>query len=171
MARLLRMHATLTAELGRRLGAESSLSYSDYEVLVVLTDQPGGHLRLFEIAEMLGWEKSRVSHQIARMVDRGLVEKVRCDTDRRGSFVTATANGRRAIESAAPGHVAAVRELFVDRLTTAQIEAIADVAVAVLALGHPSVVLVAYGGWGRSVVVVGGDETVEAVTSVPTTGT
>ena len=97
-------------------------------MLVALTDQADGRLRLFEIAELLGWEKSRVSHQIARMVERGLVEKVRCDTDRRGSFVTPTTEGRRAIRSAAPGHVAAVRELFVDRLTAAQVEAIADAA-------------------------------------------
>ncbi len=109
-------------------GGVVALSYSDYEVLVALTEQAAGRLRLFEIAERLGWEKSRVSHQIARMVERGLVEKVRCDTDRRGSFVTPTAEGRRAIESAAPGHVAAVRELFVDRLTVGQLEALADAA-------------------------------------------
>jgi DNA-binding MarR family transcriptional regulator len=131
---MLRMHSWLTAELGRRMGAESSLSYSDYEVLVVLTDQADGRLRLFEVAEMLGWEKSRVSHQVARMVDRGLLQKVPCDTDRRGSFVMATAKGRREIKSAAPGHVAAVRELFVDRLTAAQLEGIAGVARDVLSL-------------------------------------
>ena len=129
----LRTHAAVTAELGRRLAVESSLSYPDYEVLVTLTDQVDGRLRLFEIAELLGWEKSRVSHQIARMVERGLVEKVRCDTDRRGSFVTPTTEGRQAITSAAPGHVAAVRQLFIDRLTSAQLEAVAGIATNVLA--------------------------------------
>jgi DNA-binding MarR family transcriptional regulator len=130
---LLRLHAQLTAELGRRLTLESPLSYPDYEVLVVLTDRPDGQmLRVFELAEALGWEKSRASHQVARMAERGLVKKVPCPTDRRGAFVASTARGRRYIESAAPGHVAAVRELFVDRLSPAQLDAIAQAAEDVL---------------------------------------
>jgi DNA-binding MarR family transcriptional regulator len=62
------------------------------------------------------------------MTERGLVKKVPCPTDRRGAFVAVTARGRRYIEAAAPGHVAAVRELFVDRLTPAQLDAVARVA-------------------------------------------
>ena len=126
------MHAQLSAELARRLTSESPLSYQDYEVLVALTDRPDSRLRVFQLAEVLGWEKSRASHHIARMTGRGLVKKVPCPTDGRGSFVAATARGRRQIEAAAPGHVAAVRELFVDRLTPAQLDAIADAAEDVL---------------------------------------
>jgi DNA-binding MarR family transcriptional regulator len=129
---LLRLHAQLTAELARRLAAESPLSYPDYEVLVALTDRPDGRLRVFELAEALGWEKSRASHHVARMAERGLVKKLPCRTDRRGALVAATARGRRYIEAAAPGHVAAVRELFVDRLTPAQLDAMARTAEDVL---------------------------------------
>jgi DNA-binding MarR family transcriptional regulator len=130
---LLAMHAQLGAELARRLAAESPLSYQDYEVLVVLTDRPDSRLRVFELAEVLGWEKSRASHHLARMSGRGLIKKVPCPTDGRGSFVAATTKGRRQIEAAAPGHVAAVRELFVERLTPAQLDAIANAAENVLA--------------------------------------
>lgn len=130
---LLRMQAHLVSELGRRLANGSSLSYPDYEVLVTLTDQPNERLRLFELAHELAWEKSRLSHHVTRMVDRGLVAKEPCETDRRGSFVVVTAEGRAAIEAAAPGHVAAVRELFVDRLTGDQLSAIAGAAETVLA--------------------------------------
>jgi DNA-binding MarR family transcriptional regulator len=129
---LLRMHAEVTAELDRRLAAESGLSYQDYEVLVALTDQPDGRLRLFELADGLGWEKSRLSHHVVRMTARGLLEKIPCDTDRRGAFVAVTSDGRRAITAAAPGHVEAVRELFVDRLTQRQLDALADAAAAVM---------------------------------------
>jgi DNA-binding MarR family transcriptional regulator len=62
------MHAVVTAELARRLTAESTLSYPEYEVLVALTDHPEGRLRPFEIARRFGWEQSRVSHQVDRMV-------------------------------------------------------------------------------------------------------
>jgi DNA-binding MarR family transcriptional regulator len=125
---LLQLHSQLTAELARRLASESPLSYPDYEVLVALTDRPEGRLRVFELAEALGWEKSRASHQVARMAERGLVRKLPCLTDRRGAFIAATARGRRQLGAAAPGHVAAVRELFVDRLSPSQLDAITRVA-------------------------------------------
>jgi DNA-binding MarR family transcriptional regulator len=90
-------------------------------------------MRLFELAEALGWEKSRLSHQVARMAGRDLVTKEKCDSDRRGAFVVVTGYGRSVIEAAAPGHVAAVRRLFVDRLTPDQLDAIGDAAEVVLA--------------------------------------
>jgi DNA-binding MarR family transcriptional regulator len=127
------MQLRLTGELARRLAADSGLSYPDYVVLVALTDQPDGRLRLHELAQVLGWEKSRLSHHVARMAQRGLVTKEPCATDRRGSVVVVTGQGRREIGSAAPGHVAAVRELFVDRLTPAQLDALAEAAEEVLA--------------------------------------
>ena len=127
------MQMRLEAELARQLSADSGLSYPDYLVLVALTDRPEGRMRLYELAEILGWEKSRLSHHIARMTDRSLVKKERCDADRRGAFVVVTRKGRREIEAAAPGHVAAVRRLFVDQLTTSQLDTIGDAAEAVLA--------------------------------------
>lgn len=143
---LLGMHAQVVAELTRRLAASSALSYPDYEVLVALTDQPGGRMRLFALARVLGWEKSRLSHQVARMADRGLLVKVPCDTDRRGSFVAVTPAGRRAIEAAAPDHAAAVRELFVDRLSTDQLDAIAGAAAAVLSPSPAATASMVYDG-------------------------
>ena len=126
------MQMRLTARLAADLAATSDLSYPDYLVLVALTGSPGGRMRLFELARVLGWEKSRVSHQIGRMADRGLVGKERCDVDRRGAFVVATPAGRKAIEAAAPHHVATVRRLFIDALTPDQLESVAGAAEAVL---------------------------------------
>jgi DNA-binding MarR family transcriptional regulator len=129
---LQRMNLRLNGELGRQLAAESCLSAQDYQVLVVLTERPDGRIRVLELATVLGWEKSRLSHHIARMEERGLVKKSKCESDRRGSFVSATAKGRREIESAAPGHVAAVRRLFIDHLSPRQLDAIAEAAALVL---------------------------------------
>ncbi len=122
------MQMQLEAALGRQLAAESDLSLADYVVLVALTDQPDGRLRLFELGQAIGWEKSRLSHHVARMAGRGLLAKEACDSDRRGAFVIATPQGRKAIEAAAPGHVAAVRRLFVDLLDANELEVIAGVA-------------------------------------------
>jgi DNA-binding MarR family transcriptional regulator len=128
------MQMRLEGELGRQLAADSRLSYPDYLVLVALTDRDDGRMRLFELAATLGWEKSRASHHVNRMVGRGLVTKERCDSDRRGAYVVATEHGRREIAAAAPGHVATVRRLFVDRLTPTQLDAIGEAAETVLAV-------------------------------------
>jgi DNA-binding MarR family transcriptional regulator len=127
------MQMRLEGELARQLVAESGLSYPEYLVLVALTDRRDSRMRLYELVEILGWEKSRASHQVSRMVDRGLVKKDRCESDRRGAYVVLTSRGRRAIEAAAPGHVATVRRLFIDRLTARQLDAVRAAAEAVLA--------------------------------------
>ncbi|MGH9043197.1 MAG: MarR family winged helix-turn-helix transcriptional regulator [Acidimicrobiia bacterium] len=127
------MQHQLTAQLGRDLAANSGLSYSDYGVLVALTADPDGSMRVNELGCQLGWEKSRVSHQVARMEERGLVTKVRCGSDRRGAFVMITDEGRAAIAAAAPSHVAAVRRLVIDRLTPRQLDALSAAAETVLA--------------------------------------
>ena len=127
------MQMRLEFELARRLAADSGLSYPDYTVLVALTEQADGRVRAFELARVLGWEKSRLSHHVTRMAARGLVERERCPSDRRGAFVVVTPRGRREIAAAAPGHVRAVRDLFVDRIPPAQLDAIGDAAEIVLA--------------------------------------
>ena len=127
------MQMRLEARLARQLAVESGLSYPDYLVLVALTDDPHGRLRLFELGEVLGWEKSRLSHHVARMAERRLVTKETCDSDRRGAYVAITNEGRKEIEAAAPGHAAAVRRLFLDHLTPDELDAIAIAANKVLA--------------------------------------
>lgn len=90
-------------------------------------------MRFVELAEQLGWEKSRSSHQVERMCDRGLVTKEKCASDRRSAYVVITQRGREEITAAAPGHVAAVRRFFVDVLTPEQLKVIGDADEAVLA--------------------------------------
>lgn len=126
------MQMRVEGELARQLAADSGLSYPDYLVLVALTDRDDGRMRLFELARTLGWEKSRASHHVGRMAKRGLVTKEKCDSDRRGAYVVVTKRGRTEIEAAAPGHLAAVRRLFVDRLDPSQLDAIAEAAEIVL---------------------------------------
>ena len=127
------MQMQLNATLARELAGDSDLSYPDYMVLVALTDQPGERRRPFELGHDLGWEKSRVSHHVSRMVARGLVTRDKCPSDQRGSFVVITAKGRAAITAAAPGHVAAVRRYVIDRLTPGQLDVLAEISASVVA--------------------------------------
>jgi DNA-binding MarR family transcriptional regulator len=128
----LAMQTRLQAELNRQLQADSGMSLADFDVLVALTDRPGVPLRVFELAEAVQWEKSRLSHHLARMERRGLVERQDCPDDARGAFVVLTAAGRDAIERAAPAHVETVRALVFDGLAPDQVDLLADVAERVL---------------------------------------
>ena len=118
---LVQMNSRLNARLNRELQQTSGLSLADYDVLVLLTEAPDGRRRMFQLSEDLQWEQSRLSHHLSRMQRRGLVRREDCADDGRGAYIVLTAAGRRAIEAAAPGHVAAVRRLFFDQLTREQV--------------------------------------------------
>jgi len=110
-----RLHQKLSATLVRDLQVRCKLSGADFEILVALTDAPDGQ-RFQELAKTVEWEQSRLSHQIARMVKRGLLARRECAEDGRGVFITLTPAGRETIEAAAPDHVALVRRLVIDTL-------------------------------------------------------
>ena len=118
------MQMRLSAELSRQLAEDSNLSYPDYIVLVALSAQPGGRMRILELAKLIGWEKSRLSHHVGRMGERRLIDREQCDSDRRGAYVAITPQGRHDLEKATPGHVDAVRRLFIDQLTDEQLAVI-----------------------------------------------
>jgi DNA-binding MarR family transcriptional regulator len=128
----LRLGNEVRASSARQLQRETGLSEADYEVLVNLSEAPGGVLRAFELGRATKWEKSRLSHHLTRMAQRGLVERRRCPTDSRGSNVAITDAGRAAITEAAPRHVAHVRKVFVDVLTPEQLDALATIAETVI---------------------------------------
>ncbi|MET8566185.1 MarR family winged helix-turn-helix transcriptional regulator [Streptomyces flaveolus] len=123
----IRLHDKLRGRLSRSLQAESNVSPTDFAVLVELTDVPDGRRRFQALARALEWEKSRMSHHIARMVRRGLVVREECPEDGRGAFVVITEEGRAMIEAAAPRHVEAVRELFLDHVTPAELRTLAQI--------------------------------------------
>jgi DNA-binding MarR family transcriptional regulator len=125
--RWLTLNARLSATLQRELQDDASLSMPDFEVLVHLTDSPAGRVRVTDLARLLQWERSRVSHHVTRMESRRLVQRVECAEDGRGAFVVITPRGRAAIEHAAPGHVNAVRRLVFDALSPEEIDALATI--------------------------------------------
>lgn len=130
--RLQLMEFQLTARLSRELAHAAGMSYPDYLVLAVLTSRTGGRMRPNELGREIGWEKSRLSHHLSRMVERGLVSRERCETDQRGTVLAVTRKGRGAIKAAAPAHVAGVRRHFVDLLSAAELATVGAVAGRVL---------------------------------------
>jgi len=124
----------LHAELARDLLRETGLSDADYAVLVHLSERDDHQVRMSDLAALLRWSKSRLSHQVGRMQARGLVERRECPSDARGAFAALTDDGWREIQRAAPHHVASVRRHLIDLLDRDQLAQLASISDTVL--GH-----------------------------------
>ncbi|WP_329548543.1 MarR family transcriptional regulator [Streptomyces sp. NBC_01356] len=107
---------------------ESGLSGADYEVLVPLSQAPDRRLRARDLGNAMNWDRSRLSHQIRRMEQRGLLSRTDCTTDGRGTFIELTDAGWETLAAAAPSHVETVREVFFDLLTAHEVEVLAAVS-------------------------------------------
>ena len=134
---LWRAFLTMRRELDRVVDAQllrdSGLSAADFAVLVPLSESTSGRLRARDLGAEAGWDRSRLSHQLRRMEQRGLLERTECETDGRGTFVSLTEQGRTAIEGAAPGHVATVRTYLIDDLTAEELAVFTTIAHRVIA--------------------------------------
>jgi DNA-binding MarR family transcriptional regulator len=126
------MRRQLDLVLDRRLQQDAGISGPDYEILLTLFEAPRNQLRSRELVELLGWEKSRLSHQVTRMEARGLVERSDCDTDARGTWIGITALGRRTTLGAMRDHALTIRRLFFDVLSNEEQTTLKDVAERVL---------------------------------------
>ncbi|MDO4716892.1 MAG: MarR family transcriptional regulator [Propionibacteriaceae bacterium] len=108
------------------------LSLAEYEVLVGLSEAPGGRLRMSELAAFAHLSRSRLTHTVTRMERSGLVTRTACTADGRGVVAAVTEEGLALIEQAARGHVAAVRTALVDAADEADFAAFGRVMAAVI---------------------------------------
>ncbi|WP_405998419.1 MarR family winged helix-turn-helix transcriptional regulator [Streptomyces sp. NBC_00829] len=93
------------------------LTNNDYEILVNLSESPERRMRMSDLAAATLQSKSRLSHQITRMENAGLVRRENCESDRRGLYAVLTEQGTETMQKVAPHHVASVRKHFIDLLT------------------------------------------------------
>ena len=114
--------------LDAQLQQDDGISISELEVLMALVRSPGRRLRVRDLVDATGWEKSRVSHQVTRMVARGFVERQECEEDRRAMWIHLTGEGRRVVVRALPKHSATIRRILFDALTPEQQDALLGIA-------------------------------------------
>lgn len=117
----------LQDRLDRDLTSETGISHAYYEILVQLSEAPGRMLRMSQLAERSLSSRSRLSHAVARLEERGWVRRQVCEEDGRGALAVLTDDGFAALEAAAPVHVESVRAHLFDQLTPAQITALRDI--------------------------------------------
>ncbi|MEV6942084.1 MarR family winged helix-turn-helix transcriptional regulator [Streptomyces sp. NPDC051172] len=120
----MRAQRLLTRELERGLQRDCGISKAEFSVLVTLWQAPGREMRVGELSESLDWEKSRVSHQLTRMENRGFVERTEHGAGGRRTGIGLTDKGRGAVQSAVLVHAGNIRRYFLDTLTPQHAEAL-----------------------------------------------
>ena len=128
----------LQDRLDRELTSRTGISSTYYEILVQLSEIPGREMRMSQLAERCLSSRSRLSHAVSRLEERGWVRRQVCPDDGRGQLAVLTEVGLAAMEAAAPVHVESVRAAMFDQLSPAQQAALQDVGeTLVRSLGGP----------------------------------
>ena len=122
---------SLLPHLGRQITNHSGISGAEYVVLVALSELPASSINLNRLATGLGWEISRMSHQISRMDDAGLVKKAKNPEDSRCFDVSITAKGRKIAEVAIPLQSKEINHCFSEVLTQAQMKSLIEISEAI----------------------------------------
>lgn len=110
--------------LERELVSAHGLTLSDYGILAMLSQGGCDGVRMSELAAGALVSRSRLTHRVNRLEDEGLVQRVVCETDRRGFLARLTPKGHERLAAAAPTHVAGLRRHLVGRLERSQLEAL-----------------------------------------------
>jgi DNA-binding MarR family transcriptional regulator len=120
------LHEDVLARVGRDLSEATGLSGAEFGVISRLAAIGKGQIRQQDLARIMGWDKSRLSHQLTRMSERGLIERRK--TDPKSVLVVLTQLGRDKLEAARPVHAESVRRNLLSRLTREQIDTIVRVS-------------------------------------------
>jgi DNA-binding MarR family transcriptional regulator len=117
----------LQDRLDRELTHETGISHAYYEILVALSETPQRAMRMSELADRCLSSRSRLSHAVSRLEERGWVRRQVCESDGRGQLAVLTDEGFAALEAAAPVHVTGVRTHLFDQLSPQQIANLRDI--------------------------------------------
>jgi DNA-binding MarR family transcriptional regulator len=124
--RLLRGHAAMRRTLAAQLHADHGLTVSEHEALVLLSLPENRHMRRVDLADDLQLTPSGVTRMLDGLEERGLVEKATCPGDARVTYAVLTEQGGKKLKEASCSHLAAIRALFEDRYTEAELNLLAE---------------------------------------------
>ena len=122
---------SLLPHLSRQITNHSGITGAEYVVLVALSELSAPSINLNQLATGLGWEISRMSHQVSRMDEAGLVKKTKNPEDSRCFDVSITAKGRKMAEAAIPLQSKEINHCFSEVLTQAQMKSLIEISEAI----------------------------------------
>ena len=106
--------ARLLDRLEKRLKQQVGLTLSEYNMLLLLSEAPDGHMRMGQLADAIVFSPSRLTYQVKVLSDRGLVKRVKCEDDGRAWQTELTAQGRTMFRKASVVHAKGVKKIFTD---------------------------------------------------------
>ena len=119
------MGEDVLGRVGRDIADATGLSGPEFGVMSRLAAIGHGEMRQLELAQRMGWDKSRLSHQLTRMQERGLILR---QTEGKVVLVFLTETGREKLKDACPVHADSVRRNLLSRLTPEQIDTIVRIS-------------------------------------------
>ena len=123
---MLRTPAMLVKRLDAELEAEHGLALTSYEVLLHLSHAPERKMRMCDVAESVLLSRSGLTRMIDRLERDGLVERVSCDDDARGSFAHLTDTGLQKLRAAQATHLEGVREHFLAHFSADELDRLGE---------------------------------------------
>src|SRR3954447_2947384 len=123
----LRVHSALPRDLDDEVNRQHGLPISSYDVLVQLDEAPEGRLRMPALSDAVLLSRSGLSRLVTRLESQGLIERLECANDARGSFAAITDKGRERLAEARVTHRAGVRARFFDHLGERELRQLAKV--------------------------------------------
>ncbi len=134
----LRSNRTVFAALESQLQGEAGMPLAYYSILVTLSEAPNRTMRMGELAHQLQTSPSSISHASTRLEAKGWTLRQNDPADRRAQLAVLTDQGADALAAAAPGHIKAVRQHLLDRLTPEQIDQLVAISNAILVASAPA---------------------------------
>jgi DNA-binding MarR family transcriptional regulator len=137
-AGFLQAHAALARELDADLRAAHGLPLTDFEILLWLANRPCERMRMAALADTVLLSPSGLSRAVERLETRGLVRRIPCPEDRRGSYAALTEPGTDLVRTASRTHAASIRRCFLDRLSGSEQRTLASTWERLLAGSEPT---------------------------------
>ncbi|GAA0423881.1 MarR family transcriptional regulator [Acrocarpospora corrugata] len=103
----------------------AGISLTDYGILMHLSEAPGRHMRMSDLAAACDLSLSGMSRAVARLESDGLVLRVRCGEDARGWNAVLTDTGFARLEDAYPTNLVSTRRRVLDRFEGIDLAALA----------------------------------------------
>lgn len=119
-------HAALVGRLEPEADACAVVGTDTVAVLLPLSLAPDQRLRMHELADRSHLTRSGLTRRVDRLVDDGWVERVYCDSDRRGAYARLTDRGGAELARALPYHVRALEAHLAERLTPTELATLTE---------------------------------------------
>jgi len=115
---VVRLVTRLPWALDAQLQRDADLILVEYTAMAKLSEAPQWTMRMSTLAGLTNSSLSRLSHVVKRLEGRGYARRETDPTDGRFTNAILLPAGMNKLESAAPGHVAYIRRLLIDNLSS-----------------------------------------------------